>query len=165
MEKLGIEPIALVTQAFNFVVMVAVLTYLLYKPILKMLKTRRDKIAEGLVYAEKMKHEVEKTEVARQKIIQEAREEARTVIEEARKAGKLVETDIIEKAHEDAQSIVVKGKSDIEMARADMEKKLKEQMIELASAIARKVLESTLSVKNHREIFDKKIRAIAKQLS
>lgn len=165
MEQLGIEPLQLLTQILNFAIMVGVLTYFLFKPILKMLKGRRDKIAEGLSYAEKMKTEAEKTEGKRQAVLQEAKEEGSRIIEESKKSGKLVEAEIIEKAHEEARAIVEKGKSDIEIERADMEKKLKSEMIEVAAAIAQKTLESAISTKMHRAIIDKKIRELAKQLS
>lgn len=165
MEQLGIEPLQLATQIFNFLIMVALLSRFLYKPILKALKDRRDKIAEGLAYADKMKAEVEKTESKRLAVISTAREEAGRIIEEAKKAGKSVEADIIAKAHEEARGIVEKGKADVEMERGDMEKKLKEHLIELAEAIAVKVLESTISAGSHRAIINKKIKVVAKQLS
>lgn len=165
MEQLGIEPLQLVTQIFNFVIMVAVLTYFLYKPIMKILKTRRDKIAEGLSYAEKMKVEAEKTEEKRQEVLREVKEEGSLIIDESKKSGKLVEAEIIEKAHEEAKAIVEKGRMDIEMERADMEKKLKGEMIGVAAAIAQKALESTISATTHRAIIEKKIRDIARQLS
>lgn len=165
MEQLGIEPIQLATQVFNFVIMALVLTRFLYKPILKALKDRRDKIAEGLSYAEKTKAEFEKTETARHKVILAAKEEGQRIVEESKKAGKLMEAEIIEKSHEEARAIVEKGKADVEMERADMEKKLKEQMVDVAEAIALKALESSLTITQHRAIIDKKIRVLAKQLS
>lgn len=165
MEQLGIEPVQLATQIFNFVIMAVLLTYFLYKPILRVLKARREKIAEGLAYSEKMKEEAQKTETKRQAILTSAREEAGKIIEEAKKSGKTVEAEIIEKAHQEAKLIVEKGRSDVEMERVEMEKKLREQTVEIATAMAAKVLESTLSVKNQRAIIAKKIKTITRQLS
>lgn len=165
MEQLGIEPLQLVTQIFNFVIMVGVLTYFLYKPILKVLADRRAKIAEGFAYAEKMKAEAEKTEAKRSAVLNEAKEEAQQIIEEGKKAAKLVEADLVAKAHAEAHAILQKGKSDVAMERADMEKKLKEQMIEVASAIAAKAISSSITIKDQHSILEKKIKAIAKQLS
>ncbi len=165
MEQLGIEPVQLATQVFNFLVMVAILTKFLYKPILKALRDRGDKIAEGLAYTEKAKTEAEKTESKRQHILQEAKEEGAAIIEESKKSGKLQEAEIVAKAHDEARAVVEKGKADIEMERVDMEKKVREQMIDVAAAIAVKSLESTLTTKDHRSIIDKKIRLITKQLS
>ena len=54
MEKLGIELTQILTQIFNFTLMVFLLTKLLYKPVIKKLEERKAKIAEGLAYTEKM---------------------------------------------------------------------------------------------------------------
>lgn len=165
MEQLGIQPVQLLTQLFNFAIMVFVLSKLLYKPILKSLDVRRKKIAEGLEYAEKMKAETEKTESKRQAIVNSAKDEAHKIIEESRKTGKSVEAEIIEKAHEEERAILEKGRSELEMERSEMEKRLKEQTVAVAEAIATKVLESTLTIKDHHSIIEKKIKAISKQLS
>lgn len=164
MEQLGIEPVQLLTQLINFAIMVAVLSKLLYKPIMKSLNERRKKIAEGLAYTEKMKAESEKTESKRQAILASAKEEASKIIEDAKKAAKGVEAEIIEKAHEEEKGIVEKGRSDIEMERAEMAKKLKEQTVDIAAAIAGKVLESSLSAADQRTIIQKKIKTLAKKL-
>ncbi len=165
MEQLGIEPIQLLTQVFNFTVMAVVLTYFLYKPILKALADRRKKIEEGLAYTEKAKTEAEKTETKRLEVIARAKEEAAIIVEEAKKSAKLVESEIIAKAHEEAKAIVAKGKSDIETERADMERKLKNEMIAIASAIAGKAISQSLTAKDHKAIIDRRIKAMAKQLS
>lgn len=163
MDKLGIEPVQLLTQAFNFVVMLVILTKFLYKPVLKMLDERQKKIAEGLAYTEKMKEEVEKTEKKRQDILDKARDEAREIVEAARKEGKRVETEIVEKAHEEATAILKKGKQDLEIEQAELEKRLKSKTVDLASAIAVKVLEDTLSDAKHKLINERKINALVKR--
>ncbi|MCL4338932.1 hypothetical protein M1271_04545, partial [Patescibacteria group bacterium] len=62
MEKLGVEPFQLLTQLFNFFLMVFILTKFLYKPITKKLEERKKKIEEGLEYADRMKSEMEKSD-------------------------------------------------------------------------------------------------------
>src|SRR3989338_9157846 len=54
MDKIGVEPVALLTQIINFLLMVLILSKILYKPILKMLDERKKKIEEGLKYTAKM---------------------------------------------------------------------------------------------------------------
>lgn len=51
-EKLGVDWRLLLSQAVNFLVLLAVLRHFAYKPLLKMLKERRVKIEEGLAKAE-----------------------------------------------------------------------------------------------------------------
>lgn len=164
MDKLGIEPIQLLTQIFNFTVMVLVLSKLLYKPILKALEERKKKIEEGLLYTEKMKEEMEKSEKARQDIINKAKEEARKIVEEGKKAGRKLEAEIIEKAQGEAKGVVEKGRKEIELERHVMEKELRRQTIEISSSLAEAVLRNILDINAQRKTIDKKIQELAKHL-
>lgn len=161
MEKLGIEPIQLLTQLFNFIVMVFILTKLLYKPLNKVLEERKRKIAEGLAYTQKMQEESEKSEQKREEVITEAKKEARKIIEEGKKSGKKLEEEIIEKAHKEAEAVLVKARKEIELERQDLEKSMRVQTVEIASAMTEKVLMDVLSGDDHRTIIDKKLKEIA----
>lgn len=161
MEKLGIEPIQLLTQTFNFLVLVFILGKFLYKPILKKLEERRKKIEEGLQYTEKMKKALEENEKKRQEIINKAKDEARTIVEEGKKTGKKVEAEIIEKAHKEAKEIVERGGKELELERQQMEKQLKIDTVEIAEAFTMKILSEVLDKDNQEKIIDKKIKQFA----
>lgn len=55
MEGLGIVPATLLAQVINFVVLFGVLTFLAYKPILKMFDERSKKIKESIDQTEQIK--------------------------------------------------------------------------------------------------------------
>lgn len=162
MEKLGVEPIQLLTQIFNFVVMFLVLSKLLYKPILKALEDRRKKIEEGLQYAEKMKAETEKNEKKREDIISQAKDQARKIIEEGKKSGRIIEAEIIEKAHKEAQDVIAKGRSELSLERIEMEKLLRGQTIDIATSMVESILRQILDKNYQTEVINKKIRELEK---
>src|SRR5258707_1189450 len=130
MDKLGIEPKLLLAQIINFCIILAVLSKLLYKPILTMLEKRKKEITEGLQLTEKMREEEEKFQLKKQKMLEVARKEAQDIIEEAKKQGKEEEKEIIAAAHKEAEQTMVKGKADIENARTVMEKEVRASAIE-----------------------------------
>lgn len=162
MEQLGIEPIQLATQVFNFVVMVVILTKFLYKPILKKLEERRKKIEDGLALTEKMKLELEKNDKKRQEIIDKAMEEAGKIIEDGKKTGKKVEAEIIEKAQGEANTVLEKGKQELERERLEMERELRLQTVEIAQTWVETVLKEVLRGKNQQATINKKIRDLAR---
>ncbi len=162
MEKLGVEPIQLLTQIFNFVVMFLVLSKFLYKPILKSLEERRKKIEEGLQYAEKMKTETEKNEKKREEIITEAKNQARKIIEEGKKSGRMIEAEIVEKAHKEAQEIIAKGRSELSLEQIEMEKQLRGQTIDIVTSMVESILRQILDKNYQMKIIDKKIRELEK---
>ena len=109
MENLGIQPISLLLQSINFLLLLLILKKFLYKPILKVLADRKKKIEEGLSYSDKMKSEFEKSEKKRDEILVRARSDGKTIIEEAKRAAKKREEELLEKAQREAQEIIAKG--------------------------------------------------------
>lgn len=164
MDKLGIEPMQLLLQAFNFVVLVVLLSKFLYKPILKVLEERKKKIAEGLAFTERAKLEEEKAEKKRQDIIDKAKEEAKKIVDEGKVAGKKIEAEITQKAHKQSLEILEKGKRDIELERQDMEKRLKNKTVEIAEAMVTHLLRDVLTEKNQIKIIEKKLIEVSKKV-
>lgn len=163
MEKLGIEPVQLLTQALNFTIMMVILTKFLYGPVTRALEARKKKIEQSLADSEKIKLELEKTEKKKADVLAQARSEARQIVEAGKKEGKRVSEEIVEKAHAEARDILEKGKRDVQSERAEMEMKLRDETITLAQQFAAKVLEDALSAKEQRAILSKKIHLITKQ--
>lgn len=126
MEKLGVELPLLLTQIVNFAVLLVILTKLLYKPILTGLRERRKKIEEGLAFTEKAKREEEKLTKRQEEVLQDARDEARQIIENAKKDAKRVK-----------EEIIVEGKSEVEALKERQEKELKSRLEELEAQVSR----------------------------
>ncbi len=160
MDKLGIEPKLLLAQIINFAIIVVVLSKLLYKPILDMLEKRKKEIAEGLSLTQKMREEEEKLEQRKQKMLQTTRKEAQDIIEEARKQAVEEEKEIIAAAHKEAEAIMVKEKADIERARAEMEKEVQKSAIELAVAMAKRLLTNVLNTDDKHKLIAKQVKEL-----
>ena len=124
MEKLGVELPLLITQIINFVIMIFVLTKLLYKPILKGLEKRRQKIEEGLKLTETVKIEEEHLQKRREEMVKEARIEARAILEEAKKAAKDASDEIINQGKQEVQTLKLKMENELNVRHSEMVKKL-----------------------------------------
>lgn len=158
MEQLGIQPLQLLTQIFNFVLMVVLLSKFLYKPILKVLDARRKKIAEGLEYTQKMQKEIEKNEIKREEILSKAKDEARRIIDEGKLRGKQKEEEIIKKAQEEASILLTKGREELNAQRQELEKDLRSKTVDIAQNWVEAVLSKVLDTKTQQTIINKKIR-------
>jgi F-type H+-transporting ATPase subunit b len=84
LQVLGIQWPKLLAQLLNFSIVLAVLWWFAYRPVFAMLEARRQKIAEGLANAEKIRAELAKTEAERNEILARAGEQADKLVEEAR---------------------------------------------------------------------------------
>src|ERR1700744_5782625 len=105
MDKLGLDPRILLAQAISFSLVFFVLWKFAYGPIFKMLEVRKQKIAEALANAEKIKADVARTEAERQKILADAGETANKIIADARAAATRVSEVETQKAISTAEQI------------------------------------------------------------
>jgi F-type H+-transporting ATPase subunit b len=118
MDKLGIDWRILIAQTISFSVVFFVLWKFAYGPIFAMLQARREKIAEALANAEKIKGDVARTEADRQKILADAGDQANKLIDEARQAAARVRETETQKAIAAAEQIVSKAREAAAQERA-----------------------------------------------
>lgn len=139
METLGLNGPILISQLISFSVVFFVLWRFAYKPIFSMLQARRDKIAEALANAEKIKADVARTEAERQKILADAGDRANKLIEEGREAAARVREQETQKAIAAAEQIVTKAREAAAQERMQMLAQLKRE-------VGRLVVQTTTSV-------------------
>jgi F-type H+-transporting ATPase subunit b len=139
MDKLGLDPRILLMQFISFSLVFFVLWKFAYGPIFAMLQARREKIAESLANAEKIKVDVARTEAERQKILTQAGDQANKLIDEARQAAARVREQETQKAVAAAEQIVAKAR---EVAAQDHARMLSE----LKREVGRLVVQTTATV-------------------
>jgi len=139
MNQLGIEWRILVAQTISFSIVFFVLWRFAYKPIFVMLQVRREKIAEGLANAEKIKAELAHTEAERKRILAQAGDVANQLIEEGRTAAARVREVETQRAVATAEQIVLKAREAAAQDHARM-------LAELKSEVGRLVVQTTATV-------------------
>jgi F-type H+-transporting ATPase subunit b len=139
METLGIQWPKLIAQFISFSLVLFVLWRWAYKPVFQLLEARRQKIADSIDNAEKIKAELAATEVERKRVLAEAGEQAAKLIEDARAAATRVSEVETQKAIAAAEQIIAKAR---EAALQDHAKML----AELKREVGRLVVQTTATV-------------------
>src|SRR5258708_37163563 len=85
-ETFGVDWPHLIAQIISFSIVAILLARFAYKPVLAVLAERRQRIAEGLANAERIKAELAKTEAARLEVLEQASLQANTRMEQPRAA-------------------------------------------------------------------------------
>ena len=129
----------MIAQSINFAIVLFVLWRFAYKPVFNVLEARRQKIAEGIANAEKIKAELAKTEADRKAILAEAGEQANKMIEEARAAAMRVREMETQKAITAAEQIIIKAREAAAQDHARM-------LAELKREVGRLVVQTTATV-------------------
>src|SRR5262245_65848951 len=84
----GVDWPHLTAQIISFAIVCALLYWFAYKPVLQMLDTRRQQIAQGLANTEKINAALANIEAQRQGIMAEAQAQSTRLIAEARHVAK-----------------------------------------------------------------------------
>jgi len=162
LERLGINLGYLLVQLFSFLIMVLVLRAWAYKPILSMLKRRRETIAQGLEDARLAADARANAEQEAEKIIGEARQEASNLMREASKQGNEIALDIKNQAEQEAVQIHQSANEESEEAKNKALRDLRGQVAALAIAAAQKVIGETLDEKRQHALIEEFFSGVRK---
>lgn len=158
--QFGVDWVHLGAQIVSFGIVCAVLYFLAYKPILRLLEARRQQIASGLANAEKIKAQLERIEVERQEILTRAGAEGKQLIDEARQAAARVEAAETQKAIAAAEQIVVRAHEAAERDRAQMLTELKREVGRLVVQTTASVTGKVLTTDDHRRLAEETARSL-----
>jgi F-type H+-transporting ATPase subunit b len=138
-EQFGFQKQLFFSQVISFCVVAFLLHRFAYKPILKVLEERREKIADSLKNAEKIKAELASAQAKAQEILSQAGAQGNKMIEEARaSAAKVLETES-QKAIATANDIVTKARQASEAELVRMKAELRKEVGRLVVATSAKV--------------------------
>jgi F-type H+-transporting ATPase subunit b len=152
MEALGLDPNLLITQIVNFVILLIILRFLLYKPILNMLTSRRQRIQESMEYAERVKQDAANQQKEFERKLEETRRETQAAAAAAAQVGEKEREAILTQAREEARKLVEQAKEQIEYERKQMLFDLQEQVVDLSLLAAQKVIGQSLNDQHHRQL-------------
>ncbi len=151
----------LISQVVLFVIVAVALKKFAYGPILKVLEERRQKIAEGLANAEKMKQELSNAQAKAQELLNQASTQAGKMIEEARQAAAKVTETETQKAVAAAQDIVNKARQASEAELVRMKGELRREVGRLVAATASKVTGKILTPDDQQRLIEEANRQVA----
>ena len=135
----GVDWTHLIAQVISFVIVCALLHRFAYRRVLQMLEERRQKIAQGLANAEKIKAELARTDEQRLEVLTQANAQATKLIEEARTAAARVQERETQKAIAAAELIIARAREAAEADHARM-------LAELRREVGRLVVKTTATV-------------------
>lgn len=152
MEALGISPNLLITQIVNFIILLVLLRMLLYKPMLNMLNSRKQKIQESLEYAEQVKRDAANQQKEFERKLEDQRREMQSAAQAASQVGEKEREAILAQAREEARKLVEQAKGQIEYERRQMMADLHDEVVRLSLLAAQKVIGQSLDDQAHRKL-------------
>jgi F-type H+-transporting ATPase subunit b len=148
-------------QCVSFAIVAFVLHRYAYKPILRVLAEREQRIKESLANAEKIKQELAQAQSKAHEVIVQAGQEASKLIEEARAAAARVQEQETQKAIAAAQAIVDKARQATEAEHARMLTELRREVGRLVVATTAKVTGKVLTLDDQKRLAEETNRELA----
>ncbi|MFQ6015027.1 MAG: F0F1 ATP synthase subunit B [Anaerolineae bacterium] len=152
MDKLGINTGYLISQIINFLLILFILQRFLYKPVLKMLDERRERIRTSMEEAEEARRKAAEAEEEYQKRIEQARKEAEAIVARAEEEAQKARDAILEEARADARRLREQAEAEVEFHRRQVLEGMRDQVADLAILAASKVIGRSLDEDGHRRL-------------
>ena len=145
-DTFGWNPWMFLSQVVSFSIVAFLLRRFAYKPILAVLEERRQRIAEGLLNAEKIKQQLAEAEQRYQEILAKGNSEAQKMIDEARASSVAIAERKQEEAITAAEQILAKAREasalEHERTMSQLKRELGRLVIDTTAKVTGKVLTS-----------------------
>ena len=162
LRQFGVDPILLVAQIVNFLIVFFILKKFLYKPILELLNKRKTTIKEGLAQAEEARLKLEKVLVEEKQILKNAQLQARKIVEDSRQEALDSAREIQEEGKKQTEKMLNDARNQIGREFQETEKKLAVNVSKIAVAFLEKSLERFFSNKEQEVIMKEALSRIKK---
>lgn len=136
----GVNWKLLLVQAVNFGLLLSVLTYFLYKPVLRIIDERQRKIAEGVKTAEAAAQRLLEAKVEGEGIVGGAAREAEALVASARKRADERGMEIVKTAEARAAAVLKDASDRAEEAKRQALKESEREVARAAMLAAEKIL-------------------------
>lgn len=160
MEALGINLNLFLAQLINFGVVVGLLWWLLYKPVTKMLNDRTARIEASLREADDVKKQLANAKSGYEAELTKARQEAAAIVAQAQDRAKAQEAEIIAQARREADRVREEARTQAIQERDQMMREAKDQIAELVTMTASRVLDAELKAAGHDKLIAESLAAL-----
>jgi len=157
--QLGINWKLFLSQAVNFFILLLVLTFFVYKPLIKIIKERSQKIKEGLEKAEEADARLKEIDNIAKGKIKEAENESINIIKETEKRAKVLEQEMQRKIEEKQ----IQMQKEIQSIYKKQQEEVKDLILKEAVELVKKTLIKTVELQPE-EIDEQLIKKAIKEI-
>ena len=152
LETLGIHFPSLLIYLANFLLVLGLLFLFAYKPILRLMDQRAERIRESLEAAERARNEAASSQEVIESQLVEARREAQRIVEQARESAERYRAEEMERARNEAENFVSRARADIQRERDVVIEEVRASFGDLAITAAERVVRRSLDRQAHEDL-------------
>ena len=152
-----LDPGLYVWTILTFLLLFFLLTKFAWKPLLKALAEREEKIRSSLEKADEAQQKLERLGAEGEEIIGKARAEAQSIVSDGKKASEKVRGEIETKAKEKANTIVAQAEKQITAEKEKAISEIRSEVAALSIQIAEKLIRKNLSQKDNMALINESL--------
>jgi F-type H+-transporting ATPase subunit b len=157
-----INPGLIVWTIVTFLVVLVILRFTAWGPLMAALTSREEKVRSSLEQAEKARQEAQRLLDENQRQLALAEEQSQRIIREGREMGERLKVEIVDKANASSRHMIDQAKDEIGREKEKALTQLRTEVADLAIAAAGKLLDANLDTPKQRQLVDAAIRELNK---
>lgn len=161
MREFGIQPILILAQAVNFLVLLVLLRRFLYRPIAKTLSERHTRIVQSLRQAEEIEVRLAQTKKEQEKMLAAAQKQAQEIITQAKGSVETILAEAEIRAKQMTIDMVAQGNVRISQEHEAMYTKLKGEIAHLVVLATKAVTGKTLTQRDQKQLVQQAVHEVA----
>ena len=142
----------LIAQILNFLVLLAILAKFAYKPLLKAMDDRRNRIINDLDSAEQTRLDAEALKEQYAEQLAGARQEATEIVNKANQIAQNLHDELVEQARVEQEALMANAKERIEQEKQQALLDIRSEVIKLSTLIAGKIVNQKLNSANDQKL-------------
>ncbi len=151
---LRVDPGLLLWTVITFLVMMAILWKVAWRPIIDAMDARAEKVRFEIDNAERTRQEAEKLLAQHKTMMDNSRNEAAQIIAKGRDEAERMKNEIVEKASAESKAIADRAKKEIELAKDKAIIDIKTEVVVLSTEIASKIISKNIKAEDQKALVE-----------
>ena len=160
LEVISVNLWDILISLLNLLILFLLFKKFLFKPVNNMLAKRQGEIDAKYDAAERAKKAAEDDKLLWDEKLSSVKEESDALIKKAQDSAKRQGDTILSKAKEQADTIVRQAETEAELQMKKAEDSIKQEIVEVSTALANKLIEREINEDDHRTLIDSFIEKI-----
>jgi F-type H+-transporting ATPase subunit b len=152
MTQLGFNLPSLIAYLVNFIVLLGILFFFAYKPLVRLMDQRAERIRESLEAADQARQEAASSREAVEEALNEARQQGQRLLDQTREAAERYRAEEMDRARQEAENFVLRARADIQRERDAAIEEVRSNFGDLAITAAERVIGRSLDRQAHEDL-------------
>ena len=154
LKVISVNAWAIVISLVNLVILTMILKRFLFKPVKKILDSRRAAIDEDYAQAKTAREEAEETRKSYEEAMAAAKITGDQIIADASRTAEYRSNEIVAQAREKASEIRRQAEQDAVLERKKAEDEMKHEIADVSTQLTGKLLQREINEEDHRKLID-----------